>query len=141
MKKSIVFIAVIGMFALYSNCVFGQEPSKVQADTGIGKEVFTIVEVMPDFPGGEKERQKFISRNIQYPSQARENNIQGTVYAAFVVEKDGALSNFRIIKGIGYGCDEEVVRVIKMMPLWKPGTQKGIPVRVQINMPVNFKMK
>ena len=91
-----------------SSYVYGQEPSKanqLQTDTNIGKEVFTIVEVMPEYPGGEDARQLYLTQNIQYPVKAKENNIQGTVYVNFIVEKDGSLSNFKILRGIGSGCD------------------------------------
>ena len=103
-----------------------------------GKEVFTIVEQAPEFPGGEKARSKFMTDHVKYPDSAINNNVQGTVYASFVVETDGSLTNIEIIKGIGYGCDEEVIRLIKVMPKWTPGEQKGKPVKVQFNLPIKF---
>jgi TonB family protein len=100
--------------------------------------VFTVVEKMPEYLGGDDARVKFMVENIKYPDEARKNGVQGTVYVTFIVEKDGKVSNIKIIKGIGGGCDEEAVRVISLMPAWKPGFQKGQPVRVQFNMPVKF---
>jgi periplasmic protein TonB len=144
MKKQIIFLIVLTVMFMSSSYMYAQEPSKAnqqQPDTNIGKEVFTIVEVMPEYPGGENARQLYLTQNIQYPVKAKENNIQGTVYVNFIVEKDGSLSNFKILKGIGSGCDEEVVRVMKNMPKWKPGTQRGQPVRVLINFPVKFSFK
>lgn len=102
------------------------------------QEIFTIVEEQPTFGGGEEARQKFLSDNIKYPDLARENGIQGTVYVTFVVEPDGSISNVQVLKGIGAGCDEEAMRVVKMMPKWTPGKQRGKNVRVKINMPIKF---
>ena len=102
------------------------------------QEIFTIVEEQPTFSMGEEARQKFLSENIKYPDLARENGIQGTVYVTFVVEPDGSLSNVQVLKGIGAGCDEEAIRVVKMMPKWTPGKQRGKNVRVKINMPIKF---
>ena len=102
------------------------------------QEIFTIVEEQPTFGGGEEARQKFLSDNIKYPDLARENGIQGTVYVTFVVEPDGNISNVQVLKGIGAGCDEEAIRVVKMMPKWTPGKQRGKNVRVKINMPIKF---
>ncbi|MDR0437606.1 MAG: M56 family metallopeptidase [Bacteroidales bacterium] len=101
-------------------------------------EVFIIVEVNAGFPGGDEARMKFLADNIRFPAEARKKGIQGTVHTSFVVEKDGSLSNVRIIRGIGGGCDEEVIRVIESMPKWIPGQQRGKNVRVQFNLPVRF---
>ena len=105
------------------------------------KEVFTIVEEMPAFPGGEGERNKFLAENIQYPQQATENGIQGTVYVSFVVDSKGNVTDVKILRGIGGGCDEEALRVVKMMPKWHPGKQNGKNVRVLFNMPIYFKLQ
>jgi protein TonB len=105
------------------------------------KEVFTIVEEMPAFPGGEAERNKFLAENIQYPQQATENGIQGTVYVSFVVDSKGNVTDVKILRGIGGGCDEEALRVVRMMPKWHPGKQNGKNVRVLFNMPIYFKLQ
>lgn len=104
-------------------------------------EIFTVVESMPEFPGGDAARMKFLQENIKYPQLARESGIQGTVYVTFVVEPDGSISNVRVLRGIGGGCDEEAVRVIQSMPRWIPGKQRGKPVRVQFNMPIRFTLQ
>jgi TonB family protein len=109
-----------------------------KADQPQEEDVFTVVEKMPEYPGGDDARVKFMVENIKYPEEARKNGVQGTVYVTFIVEKDGKVSNIKIIRGIGGGCDEEAVRVISLMPSWKPGFQRGKPVRVQFNMPVKF---
>ena len=105
------------------------------------KEVFTIVEEMPSFPGGEAERNKFLATNIVYPQQATENGIQGTVYVSFVVDSKGNVTDVKVLRGIGGGCDEEALRVVKMMPQWHPGKQNGKQVRVLFNMPIYFKLQ
>ncbi len=102
------------------------------------EEIFTIVEEQPEFPGGEEARIKFITENIKYPQIAKENGIEGKVFITFVVEKDGSISNVRLLRDIGGGCGEEAIRVVKAMPKWKPGKQRGQAVRVQFNMPINF---
>ncbi len=102
--------------------------------------IFTVVESMPDFPGGDAARIKYLNENIKYPQMARESGIQGRVFVTFVVEKDGNVTDVRVLRGIGGGCDEEAVRVIKNMPKWNPGKQRGKSVRVQFNMPILFKL-
>lgn len=103
-------------------------------------EIFTVVEQMPEFPGGEQERQKYLQKNIEYPPMARENGIEGKVFVQFVVNEDGSISDVTAIRGIGGGCDQESVRVVKSMPAWKVGKQNGQPVKVRFTMPVQFKL-
>jgi protein TonB len=104
-------------------------------------EIFTVVESMPSFPGGDAARMKFLQENIKYPQMARESGIQGTVYVTFVVEPNGKVSDVRVLRGIGGGCDEEAVRVIQSMPKWEAGKQRGKSVRVQFNMPIKFTLQ
>jgi protein TonB len=104
------------------------------------KELFIIAEEMPLFPGGDNERMKFLAQNIQYPQQASELGIQGTVYIQFVVDSKGNITDVKIMRGIGGGCDEEALRVVKIMPKWHPGKQNGKTVRVLYTMPVTFKI-
>ncbi len=103
-------------------------------------QIFTVVESMPGFPGGDAARMKYLGTNIKYPTLARESGIQGRVFVTFVVETDGRVTDVKILRGIGGGCDEEAVRVIKNMPKWNPGKQRGKSVRVQFNMPILFKL-
>lgn len=138
MKRKILFLVVLTTIILKSSYIYCQEPSKAKTDTSTEKEVFTVVEEQPQFPGGENARQLFLAQNIQYPEKAKANNIEGIVFATFIVETDGTISHVKILKGIGSGCDEEVIRVLKKMPAWKPGFQRGKNVRVKINMPVKF---
>ena len=99
-----------------------------------------ISEPDPEFPGGYEALLKFLSENIHYPEEAKKEGIEGRVYVTFVVEKDGSISGVRVLRDIGGGCGEEAVRVVETMPKWKPGLQRGVPVRVQFNLPVNFKL-
>ena len=102
--------------------------------------VYQIVEEMPKFPGGEKALMDYVSNNVKYPEEAKNKNIAGRVFVSFVVEKDGSIGEVKVLRGIGGGCDEEAVRVIKGMPKWKPGIQKGKPVRVSYQIPIYFKL-
>jgi protein TonB len=141
MKNRMLLPAIFMALMLNNGQLYAQEPVKNKAgfiDTNSSKEVFVLVEVQPEFPGGEHARQKFLADNIIYPENAKKNNIQGIVFVTFIVETDGSLSNIKILKGIGAGCDEEVQRVISIMPKWKPGKQKGKEVRVKLNLPVKF---
>lgn len=103
--------------------------------------VLEKAEVMPQFPGGDQAMMKFVSENVQYPEEAKEKEISGRVMVGFIVEKDGSISDVKVVKGIGGGCDEEAVRVVKAMPKWKPGKQDGKTVRVSYTMPFFFKMQ
>lgn len=100
--------------------------------------IFTVVETSADFPGGTQARMKFLKDNLKYPQQARETGTQGTVYVTFVVEKDGSLTDVKVLRDIGSGCGEEAMRVIKAMPKWTPAKQRGKTVRMQFNLPVKF---
>lgn len=105
------------------------------------EETFSIVEESPEYPGGQMAMNRFIATNVVYPPVAVEAGIQGKVYVQFVVEKDGSIGEVKVIRGIGGGCDREAVRVVKSMPKWKPGTQRGKPVRVRFTLPVNFTLR
>jgi protein TonB len=104
------------------------------------EEIFTAVEQNPEFPGGTSAMYKFLGENIKYPASAQRANVSGRVFVKFVVEKDGSIGNVEVMKGIGFGCDEEALRVIKSMPKWNPGRQNGKNVRVFYNMPVVYKL-
>jgi protein TonB len=105
------------------------------------QEVFVVVEEMPTFPGGESELMKFIYANIQYPQIAQENNIQGRVILRFCVTYKGGVDQVQVLKGVDPSLDTEAVRVIKLLPAWKPGKQGGKPVNVWYSVPVMFQLK
>ncbi len=100
--------------------------------------VFTFVEKAPEFPGGQEGLYKYLAENIEYPDMARELGVMGTVYVQFVVEKDGSVSNISIARGVHKTLDKEAMRVIRMMPKWKPGVQRGEAVRTQFTLPIKF---
>ncbi|MDN3587606.1 energy transducer TonB [Pedobacter aquatilis] len=114
--------------------------TKVDGDMPDGNAITDIsgVDEYPEFEGGMKAWAKYIQRNLRYPYQAQEAGTQGKVYISFVVEKDGSISNVNLIKGIGFGCDEEAIKVIKKSPAWNAGKNKGNPVRVRFNLPITF---
>ncbi|WP_207429566.1 energy transducer TonB [Pedobacter sp. SYSU D00535] len=100
----------------------------------------SVVDVQPEFQGGQKELVRYISTNLRYPVAAKQNNIQGKVYVAFVVEKDGQITEVKVRQGIGSGADEEAVRLIRNSPKWKPGVLKGSPVRTYNVLPITFQL-
>ena len=104
-------------------------------------EVFKVVEKMPEYPGGSVELLKFLAQNIQYPEMARKENIQGLVVVQFIIGKDGTIIDPHVVHGIGGGTNEEALRVVKTMPKWKPGLQKGQEVNVQFNLPIRFMLE
>ena len=103
-------------------------------------EVFMVVEKMPEYPGGQEAMMKFLMNNVKYPTDAVKDNIQGRVILQFVVNQDGSVSDVVVVRGVSSSLDAEAIRVIKAMPKWIPGTQKGKAVRVKYTMPINFKL-
>jgi periplasmic protein TonB len=101
-------------------------------------EIFTVVESMPEFPGGDKAVYAYLEQNMVYPEQAKAVGISGMVYVSFVVEKDGSITDVQLLRGIGGGCDEEALRVVKDMPRWIPGKQRHVPVRVNFHLGIKF---
>jgi TonB family protein len=103
-----------------------------------GEEVYTVVEQMPEFPDGNKGLQKFIMNSVKYPPEAVEKGIQGKVFVSFIVNKDGSVSDAKVIRGVGQLLDAEALRVVNSMPKWTPGKQNGKIVPVQFTVPINF---
>lgn len=103
--------------------------------------IYNVVEELPVFPGGTEALMQFIAENIQYPELAKIKNIEGRVFVNFVIEADGKVSNAKVLRGIGHGCDEEAVRVISSMPDWQAGKQGGQAVRTSFNIPIRFALK
>lgn len=117
----------------------GEEEEEVEEEVA-EPEIFTIVEQQPEFPGGEVALLKYLQKNIKYPPIAKENGIEGTVYISFIVFEDGSIQQVKVARDIGGGCGKEAMRVVKKMPRWKAGKQRGKPVRVRFNIPVKFKL-
>lgn len=104
-------------------------------------EIFMVVEEMPEFPGGMAECLKFLGKNIKYPTIAQENGVQGRVIVQFVVNQDGSIVDPVVVRSVDPYLDKEALRVIRMMPKWKPGKQRGKAVRVKYTVPVTFKLQ
>ena len=125
-----------------STIVFNGQKTKIYSIDDQSKEkVFVVVEEMPKFPGGDEQLFQFISRNIKYPDKARKAGIIGRVYVTFVIDKNGNVQDAKVLRGIGSGCDEAALDLIRSMPQWTPGKQNGKVVNVQYNIPINFNMK
>ncbi|MBO7200978.1 MAG: energy transducer TonB [Bacteroidales bacterium] len=127
--KKLILLVVVALFC----CTSAMAQTVV-----VDEEIFLVVENEPEFPGGEDSLYAYIARNIKYPEAAKKEKIEGRVFVTFVIEKDGQVSSAKILRDIGGGCGEEAIRVVKNMPKWKPGTQRGNPVRFQFNLPVSF---
>lgn len=113
-------------------------PKVVEEDDQV---IFQVVETMPTFPGGDQALFKFLSDNIRYPVIAQENGIQGRVICQFVVNRDGSIVDVEVVRSVDASLDREAIRVIKSMPNWKPGMQRGKAVRVKYTLPVNFRLQ
>ena len=113
----------------------------VEEEEPVEQEIFMVVEEMPEFPGGMGECLKFLAKNIKYPTIAQENGIQGRVIVQFVVNQDGSIVDPVVMRAVDPYLDKEALRVIKMMPKWKPGKQRGKAVRVKYTVPVTFRLQ
>ncbi|MFD1142307.1 energy transducer TonB [Larkinella insperata] len=119
-------------------------PTKVEAAVEAApkeEQIFTVVEQNPEFPGGMSALGQFLGKNIRYPPAASRANVSGRVFVSFVVNTDGSIQDVTVLKGLGFGTDEEAMRVVKAMPKWRPGKQSGRPVRVKYNLPINFQLE
>ena len=110
-------------------------------DVDLENTVFFIVEEMPEFPGGEEELLKFVTENTKYPEVAKEKKIQGKVFVQFVINKDGNVEDVKLAKGVDPLLDEAAMNIVKSMPQWKPGKQRGQYVKVSFTIPINFQLK
>lgn len=103
-------------------------------------EPLIVVEELPEYPGGQQAMMTYIANAIDYPEEAIEKNVEGVVYIHFVVERDGTIGDVTVFRGIGGGCDQEAMRVVRSMPSWQPGRQDGEVVRTKFNLPIRFKL-
>lgn len=127
-------VALESMYGSYKEETSYSSDDEINTEEG---EIFTVVETMPEFPGGQSALSKYISNNLNYPESAKINGVSGRVFVSFIINKDGTISDVKIMKSVNEQLDAEAIRVIKSMPNWKPGKQRGEPVRVQYNMPIN----
>jgi len=130
------FIVLVFLAILFAAGSFAQ----IQPNDSSKKNVFTYVEEMPEFPGGQSELMKFLQGNIQYPPDARAAGAEGRVVVQFIVNEDGKISDITILRGVYPSCDSEVLRIISKMPAWTAGKQNGNKVKVYFKLPVMFKL-
>ena len=143
-KAAVVAGLSVGLMAA-SQTAFAQQPDTLRMDA-IEKateevEIFGMVEEMPGFPGGEVKLMEFIAKSINYPKEAIEKGIEGRVFVGFIIDVDGSVTDVKLLRGIGCGCDEEAIRVVKSLPKWRPAKQNGVLIRVPFQLPVNFKLE
>ena len=142
-KAAMVVGLSVGLLAS-SQVALAQQPDSLRMDTieeVVEQELFGMIpETMPSFRGGEQKLFEFIGKNVVYPQEAIDAGIEGKVFVEFYIEKDGTVCDAKVLRGIGYGCDEEALRVIGLMPKWYPGKQRGKAVRVRYTLPINFKL-
>ncbi|WP_446785795.1 energy transducer TonB [Macellibacteroides fermentans] len=116
-------------------------PKMVEEEEESSQPIFTVVETMPQFPGGDAALLQFLAKSIKYPVIAQENGIQGRVICAFVVNRDGTIVDAEVLRGVDPSLDKEALRVINTMPKWSPGKQRGKPVRVKYTVPITFRLQ
>ena len=142
-KAAVVAGLSVGLLSA-SQVALAQQPDSLRMDT-IEKadekvEIFGMVEEMPYFPGGEAKLLEYIAKNINYPKEAIEKGIEGRVIMGLIIDVDGSVTDVKLLRGIGGGCDDEAIRVIKSLPKWRPAKQNGVSSRVSYQIPVNFKL-
>jgi len=148
MRLTLICLALAACYSLN-----GQTPQQSPTDTTAknseatmapvtGEKVFEMfdMEQEPEFPGGQDGLMQFISQHLTYPDSARQNNVEGLVLVSFVIDQEGKVGNTKIIRDIGYGCGEEVHRILMLLPRWKPGIIDGYPVKVRYTLPVRFRL-
>ena len=145
MKKALflLFILSVGQFIScgIDKSILKNDISNVEAkDEPETDKVYQAVEKMPEFPGGKQRLLDWVMKSIQYPAEAREMGIQGRVIVQFVVNKSGKAVEPVIVQSLHHLLDDEAIRLIESMPRWKPGEEKGEPVRVKFTMPINFRL-
>ncbi len=136
MKKPLNFLCLILLSLLFLSSVHAQDLTGNDNDS-----VLVFASEMPEYPGGQDAMMKFLSKNMHYPPQAIKSGISGTCIYTFVVGSNGVLSGFVLDKSIGYGCNEEALRVLKLMPKWIPGKNDGVPAPVKVTLPIKFQLK
>jgi protein TonB len=130
--KKLVFVSIIGLLLFTS--AYSQKDTTIYDLSGLAMSV----DVMPECPGGMAAYSRFISTNVHYPADALESGVQGNVIVSIIIEADGTLSNLKVIRGIGSGCDEEALRVMTLSSPWKAAIKDGKPVRAHLQIPIGF---
>ncbi|MFD2572844.1 TonB family protein [Spirosoma soli] len=150
-RALLAYTLVLPLAALLTMCTQPDQPvtsierpaafNQPARQAGIDGEIFTVVEHQPEFPGGIKKLGNYLQENLRYPAAAQKANVQGRVFLSFIVTKEGDIADVKLLKGIGFGADEEAIRVLKAMPRWQPGRQNGKAVNVRYNVPINFTLE
>lgn len=141
MKTKTLFALLPLLFICAITFAQSNDTLKINDSQSDSLEFVIVAEVLAQFPGGQEACIEFIKNNIKYPEEALTKGTSGTVYVSFVVEKDGSLTEITVLRGIGSGCDEEALRIVRLMPKWIPATYQGIIVRQKLNMPIRFFLK
>ena len=143
--KKILIIFSLALATTAMNFSFAQnaapasaQPSKTNTTSQPATKVFTTVDEMPQFPGGEQKLNQFLKDNVQYPKEAMDAKKEGKVYVSFVVNETGKITDVKMLQRQAFGMDQEAMRVVKLMPDWIPGKQNGQPVAVQYTLPIHF---
>ena len=134
--KRLILLSLMAAFSLATV----QAQKTVVSQKEQKPEVFMVVENMPEYPGGNEAMIAFFAKNMKYPADVQKNKVQGRVLVTFVVERDGTITDVQVAKPTFPSLDDEAMRLVKKMPKWKPGTQRGVPVRVKFTLPVVFKL-
>src|SRR5215467_11325863 len=141
LKKTITLLFAAALLAIGAKAQTTTNTTPQTAvDTNKKEEIPSFVEQMPEFPTGNEHLAEFLAQNIRYPAAAREDGIQGRVWVRFIVLEDGTISNAEVIKPVTGGLDKEALRVVNLMPKWKPGRQNGKPVKVYYKLPITFRL-
>ena len=140
----VLLMMTVGNIACAQNVPLIIDPDKVDQYLAERKDtinVYDCVEQMPSFPGGTQKLKEFIEENLRYPKELEESCVQGRVIVRFIVERNGKLSNVKVVKSVDPVLDKEALRIVKLMPRWIPGRQNGITVRVKCYIPIIFRLK
>lgn len=135
--KKVLFVLVL---LLSVHTVMHAQSNQSTERNASDEKIFDVVEQPPSFPGGQAALMSYLSKSVKYPEEALKDNVQGRVIVGFIVEKDGSVSNAKIIRSVDSALDKEAIRIVMSMPKWTPGRQNGRNVRTKYNVPVNFKL-
>ena len=140
MKNTIYTFTFITSFLILSFQTNAQESDSTVVDSTQTEQIFTIVETLPSFPGGMPAFYRYVGKNMNYPTQAKRMGVEGKVLLTFVVDKTGTIKDIEVVRGIGSGCDQEAIHVLKNSPKWNPGIQRGRKVNTKMMIPLIFKL-
>ena len=147
MKKTLLTLLTVSVL-VFTGCNTGSQDSEVVSGSNLETEedpmdekIYTVVDEQPEYPGGFQSMYEFLGDNILYPEQAKKANVQGKVFISFVISSTGKIRDVKVLKGLGFGMDEEAKRVVKTMPTWKSGREDGKEVAVRYTLPVVFQLK